>query len=322
MPRQQGVTRWPNHQLEVRAPDRARYRSPEHAADLALDLLTVQQFDVGQVWLFESQLGQVEPEPVGKEQQLGASPPADVVRRAVQWFIVVPGESSPVGHRQKDAAARTNATSDGPHELIDVGEVLKCLKGAGDIEVLGMFCREPGEGCHLRFHPGLAKALNRITVVVNAYRPADKRLHHTDVCAFATAKVNDTVRGFQLTRDLLELPSRRLVGNASHQLLVEGSIPSKLWVEEVESARDAFMKDKLSTFPKRAGILGKVCTPLPLQAAENRISGYCPDVCASATRAQRTGRRSCSPSLLPHPFNLRGMIDHGDHRDVIDNFDK
>ena len=79
-------------------------------------------------------------------------------------------------------------------------------------------------------------------------------------------------------RDLLELPSRRLVGNAGHQLLVEGSISRKLWVEEVESARYAFMKDKLSTFPKREGILGEVCIPLPLQAAENRIGGYCPDV--------------------------------------------
>jgi hypothetical protein len=91
--------------------------------------------DVGQVWLFESHLGQVESEPVGEEQQLGAIPPAHVVRRAVQWFIVVPGESSPVGHRQKDAAARTNATSDGPHELVDVSEVLKYLKGAGNVEV-------------------------------------------------------------------------------------------------------------------------------------------------------------------------------------------
>ena len=129
------------------------------------------------------------------------------MRRAVQWFIVVPGESSPVGHRQKDAAARTNGTSDGPHKLVDVGEVLKCLKGASDIEIPGMFCRELGEGCHLCFHPRPPEALNRITVVVNAYRPADKRLHHTEVRAFATAKVNDTVRGFQLTRDLPELPS-------------------------------------------------------------------------------------------------------------------
>ena len=54
-----------------------RYRSPEQAADLALDPLPVQQLKVGQVWLFESHLGQIEPEPVGEEQQLGASPPAE-----------------------------------------------------------------------------------------------------------------------------------------------------------------------------------------------------------------------------------------------------
>ena len=171
-----------------------------------------------------------------------------------------------------------------------------------------------GRRIPLRFHPRLAEALYRITVVVNAYRPADKRLHHAEVCAFAAAKVNDTVRGFQLTRDLLELPSRRLVGNAGHQLLVKGSISRKLWVEEIADPQEiAFMKDKLSTFPKREGFLGEVCTPLPLQAAENRIGGYCPDVCASAASAQRTGRRSCWPSLLPYSFNLRGMIDHGDH---------
>lgn len=152
--------------------------------------------------------------------------------------------------------------SDGPHELVNVGEVLECLKGAGDIELPGVFCRELGEGCHLRFDTRLTEALNRITVVVNAYRPADKRLHHTEVCAFATAKVNDTVRGFQLTRNLTELPSRRLVGDAGHQLLVEGSISCKLWVEEVKSARYAFMKEKIRTFPKREGILSEVCIPL------------------------------------------------------------
>ena len=67
VPRQRGMAHWPDHHLAVRARDKVRYGSPEQTANPALDPLPVQQFDVGQVWLFESHLDQVEPEPVGED---------------------------------------------------------------------------------------------------------------------------------------------------------------------------------------------------------------------------------------------------------------
>ena len=60
------------------------------------------------------------------------------------------------------------------------------------------------------------------------------------------------------------------------------------------------MKDKLSTFPKRKG--ASSVKPVPhcrFRRMKTESAVTVQTLCASTARAQRAGRLSCLPSLLP-----------------------